>query len=207
MHEISNLSEVLIPVALITRAALDGAARAYESGIRPTDPDTCALWDCMQVSGITTLTPTVSTVEPRSPLHRWIVVDAIGSADSVPQGPEGTAAIRAARAWVADPSGVNREVAAEAAAEAAAAFRANADPGVAYNAAAAFHAAFGAAECIAAAATLANAALIVDDRLHSKASARLRIRALATMARAGVLPVPEPDTRLQNSSISKPGIP
>ena len=108
----------MIPTSLITRVTLDGVAQTYETSVLPTDPDTCVLWDCMQVSGCEVLVPTVGGVKQGSALHRWIVLDAIESAESVPQGTEGKAAIEAARVWVADPSEENRVAAAYSAAAA-----------------------------------------------------------------------------------------
>ena len=114
----------MIPNSLITRVTLDGVAQTYDSGVLPTDPDTCVLWDALQVSGCEVLAPPVGSVETGSALHRWIVLDAIESAESVPQGTEGKAAIEAARTWVADPSEENRVAAAATSASYAASYAA-----------------------------------------------------------------------------------
>jgi hypothetical protein len=158
------------PTSLITRATLDGVAQIYDTGILPADPDTCVLWDCMQVAGCAVLAP-VEGLEQGSVLHRWIVLDAIESAESVPQETFGKAAIAAARAWVADPSEENR-VAAYNASYAAS----NASSAAAY---AASYASYAAAN-----ASYANASYAAAS------AARLRFRVLATMAQAGVLPNP-----------------
>ena len=183
----------MIPTSLITRATLDGVAQTYETSVLPTDPDTCVLWDALQVSGCEVLVPTVGDVKQGSVLHRWIVQDAIQSAESVPQGTEGKAAIEAARVWVADPSEENR-VAAQAAAQAAY------DAYAAYNAAyAAYAAAQAAAQAVYDAAYAAQVAAYVAYNVYNAAqaaayaaynAARLRFRVLATMAQAGVLPNP-----------------
>ena len=196
----------MIPASLITRATLDGVAQIYESGVLPTDPDTCVLWDCMQVAGCEVLVPTVGDVKQGSALHRWIVLDAIQSAESVPQDEIGRAAIEAARTWVADPSEENR-VAASAAADAAASFAAYAaaDDAAAYNAyaaaRAAAYAAYNAAYYAASAAAAYSAYAAYSATAPSYASyaspydaARLRLRVLSTMAQAGVLPEPEVTT-------------
>ena len=184
----------MIPTALITRATLDGVAQIYETGVLPTDPDTCVLWDAMQVAGCETLAPPVDEVEAGLALHRWIVQDAIGSAESVPQDEKGRAAIEAARVWVADPSEENRV--ASSAAYNAAYYSAAAAYAAASNAAAsaapASYAAYAAAAYSAAyAAAYASAPSYASAAFAaSYASARLRFRVLATMDQAGVLPEP-----------------
>ncbi len=184
----------MIPTSLITRATLDGVAQIYETGILPVDPDTCVLWDCMQVSGCEVLAPEVEGLEQGSALHRWIVLDAIQSAESVPQETFGKAAIAAARAWVADPSEENREAAYNAADSAAASASYAADSYAAAYAsyAAAYYAADSYATAYASyAAAYYAAAYAAYDASASASAARLRFRVLATMAQAGVLPEPE----------------
>ena len=178
----------MIPNSLITRVTLDGVAQTYDSGVLPTDPDTCVLWDALQVAGCEVLAPFVDEVEAGSALHRWIVLDAIESAESVPQGTEGKAAIEAARVWVADPSEENRVAAASASSVYAASSAASA---AYYSAASAASAAYAAAYS----AYGAYAAFYAASPAYSAAySARLRFRVLATMAQAGVLPEPEVTT-------------
>ena len=181
----------MIPTALITRATLDGVAQIYETGVLPTDPDTCVLWDAMQVAGCETLAPPVGRVETGSALHRWIVLDAIESAESVPQGTEGKAAIEAARVWVADPSEENRvasyaaatyDAASSAAYSAASAASSAASAAAAYNA---YSAAYSAAAYSVAAYNAYSAAAY-----NASFAARLRFRVLATVAAAQVLPEP-----------------
>ena len=155
----------LIPTSLITRATLDGVAQIYETGVLPNDPDTCVLWDAMQVAGCETLAPPVDEVEAGSALHRWIVLDAIESAESIPQDEKGRAAIGAAKAWVVDPSEENRVDAHDA---------------PAYSAFAAAYSSYG-----------AYAAFYAASPAYSASAARLRFRVLATMAAARVLPEPE----------------
>ena len=133
----------MIPGALITRATLDGVAQTYATNVLPTDPDTCVLWDALQVSCGDTMDPPVNEVVPGSVLHHWLVLDAIQSAESVPQGKEGRAAIEAARAWLADPCERTRRVASDAAYTAAEA--ANAAPDTAYAYANATYSAYAAA--------------------------------------------------------------
>ncbi len=164
----------MIPTSLITRATLDGVAQIYETNVLPTDPDTCVLWDCLQVAGCEKLASEVEGLEQGSVLHRWIVLDAIESAESVPQGAEDKATIEAARVWVANPSEENRVAAAYAAA--AASYAAACASNAAYAYAAVSNAAYAAAYA-AAYNTACN-------------TARLRFRVLATMAQAGVLPNP-----------------
>jgi hypothetical protein len=162
----------LTPASLITRATLDGVTQIYQTNVLPVDPDTCVLWDCLQVAGCEVLASEVEdVVEADSVLHRWIVLDAIQSAESVPQGVEGTAAIEAARVWVANPSKENRVAYASYASYAYAYAVSNAAYAYAYAAAA--YAAYAASNTAA------------------SVSARLRFRVLATMAQAGVLPEPE----------------
>ena len=173
----------MIPARLITRVTLDGVAQTYETGILPTDPDTCVLWDALQVSGCEVLASEAEDVKQGSALHRWIVLDAIESAESVPQGTEGNAA----RTWVADPSEENRVAAA------AASFAAYAASYVAAYAAS--YAAYAAADSAAAAyyaASASDAAFASPYDAYSPyyAAAKLRLRVLETMAQAGVLPEP-----------------
>ena len=168
----------MIPTSLITRATLDGVAQIYETGVLPEDPDTCVLWDALQIAGCEVLASEVDEVEAGSALHRWIVLDAIESAESVPQGTEGRAAIEAARTWVADPSEENRVAASSASSSAHAAARA-----------AAYAAAYNAPYYAAAAAYYAATA--PSYATYAAYSARLRFRVLATMAAANILPVPE----------------
>ena len=170
----------MIPNSLITRVTLDGVAQTYDSGVLPTDPDTCVLWDALQVSGCEVLAPPVGSVETGSALHRWIVLDAIESAESVPQGTEGKAAIEAARTWVADPSEENRV----AASAASASYDAFAPYYAAAYAAAYASAAYANATYAAYAASASAAAYAAAD------AAKLRFRVLATMDQAGVLPNP-----------------
>ena len=181
----------MIPTSLITRATLDGVAQIYETNVLPVDPDTCVLWDCLQVAGCEKLASEVEGLEQGSVLHRWIVLDAIQSAESVPQGVEGTAAIAALRAWVADPSDGNRVAVAstnDAYAEAYTTYAAYADVDdvSAYNAVA--YAAFAVLDNSAYAAS--NAAYYAARIADASVSAQLRFRVLATMAAAGVLPNP-----------------
>ena len=157
----------MIPASLITRATLDGVAQIYESGVLPTDPDTCVLWDCMQVAGCEVLAPPVGRVETGSALHRWIVLDAIESAESVPQGVKGRAGIEAARKWVAEPSEENRVATSYAYVSVP-----NAAPS-------------------AASASASIAAEYAAEYAAPASAARLRFRVLATMAAANILPVPE----------------
>ena len=178
----------MITAFLITRATLDGVARVYETGVLPTDPDTCVLWDALQVSGCEVLVPTVGDVKQGSALHRWIVLDAIQSAESVPQDEIGRAAIEAARTWVADPSEENRVAASAASSSAHAAARAAAYA-AAYNAP--YYAAAAAYAPYYAAAAAYYAATAPSYASYAAYSARLRFRVLATMAAANILPVPE----------------
>ena len=179
----------MIPTSLITRATLDGVAQIYETGVLPEDPDTCVLWDALQIAGCEVLASEVDEVEAGSALHRWIVLDAIESAESVPQGTEGRAAIEAARTWVADPSEENRVAASAASSSAHAAARAAAYA-AAYNApyyaAAAAYAPYYAASAAYYAASAASES--IADAAYS--AAKLRFRVLTTMAQAGVLPEP-----------------
>ena len=178
----------MIPTSLITRATLDGVAQIYETGVLPEDPDTCVLWDALQIAGCEVLASEVDEVEAGSALHRWIVLDAIESAESVPQGTEGRAAIEAARTWVADPSEENRVAASAASSSAHAAARAAAYA-AAYNAP--YYAAAAAYAPYYAAAAAYYAATAPSYASYAAYSARLRFRVLATMAAANILPVPE----------------
>ena len=163
----------MIPARLITRATLDGVAQIYETSVLPTDPDTCVLWDAVQVSCGDTLIPPVMSVVPGSVLHHWLVLDAIQSAESVPQGKEGRAAIEAARAWLADPCERTRRAAADAAYAAAEA--ANAAPDTAYAYANATYSAY------AAAYTAANA---TDTAAYAAAYAAYALAAHASYTAA-----------------------
>lgn len=204
----------MIPARLITRATLDGVAQTYETGVLPTDPDANVLWDAVQVSCGDTMGPPVMSVVPGSVLHHWLVLDAIQSAESVPQGAEGKAAIEAVRAWLADPCERTRRAASDAAhaanvavgtrdiayANAAYSAYAAAYSAAAHSAAAAASAASYAAYNFAAYAsyTAAYAAYVTDDiayanqnAAYARVAAQFRFRVLATMATAGVLPAPE----------------
>jgi hypothetical protein len=194
----------MIPTSLITRSTLDGVAQIYQTNVLPTDPDTCVLWDCLQVAGCEVLAPKVEGLEQGSALHRWIVLDAIQSAESVPQGAEDKAAIEAARVWVANPSEENRVAASSASYVAAAYYAAYntaraaaasyAAPAYAANSAAyAASAAYPYAASNTAAANAAKAAYAAYAPYADASydAARLRFRVLTTMAQAGVLPEPE----------------
>jgi len=160
----------MIPTSLITRATLEGVAQIYQTNVLPTDPDTCVLWDCLQAAGCGKLAPEVAGLDQGSVLHRWIVLDAIQSAESVPQGAEDKAAIEAARVWVANPSEETRVAASNAP-----------------------YAAYYAARAAARAAAASNAAYAYAYAAYAyaaAANARLRFRVLTTMAQAGVLPNP-----------------
>ena len=177
----------MIPGALITRATLDGVAQTYATNVLPTDPDTCVLWDALQVWCGDTMGPPVNEVVPGSVLHHWLVLDAIQSAESVPQGKEGRAAIEAARAWLADPCERTRRVASDAAYTAAEA--ANAAPDTAY------------ADYVTAnAAHTTNIAVNATNiAIYARVAAQLRFRVLATMATAGMLPAPEVNPRTEET--------
>ncbi len=188
----------MTPTSLITRATLDGVAQIYETNVLPADPDTCVLWDCMQVAGCAVLAP-VEGLGQGSALHRWIVLDAIESAESVPQETFGKAAIAAAIAWVADPSEENRVAAYNAASSSYAAASSSyayaayyaASASAAYYAASASAAYYAdAAYAVAFASYAAANASYAAASYAAAAAARLRFRVLATMAQAGVLPNP-----------------
>ena len=182
----------MTPTSLITRSALDGVAVAYETNVLPVQRATRVLWKCLQAAGCEALASEVEdVVEADSALHRWIVLDAIESAESVPQGVEGTAAIAALRAWVADPSDGNRAAVAstnDAYAEAYTTYAAYADVDdvSAYNAVA--YAAFAVLDDSAYSARIA--AYYAARIVAASAAADLRFRVLATMDQAGVLPEP-----------------
>ena len=182
----------MTPAALITRVTLDGVAVAYETNVLPVEPAICVLWDALQAAGCEVLASEVEdVVEAGSVLHRWVVLDAIQSAESVPQGVEGTAAIAALRAWVADPSDGNRAAVAstnDAYAEAYTTYAAYADDDAvsAYNAVA--YAAFAVLDDSAYSARIA--AYYAARIVAASAAADLRFRVLATMDQAGVLPEP-----------------
>jgi hypothetical protein len=182
----------MTPTSLITRSALDGVAVAYETNVLPVQRAISVLWKCLQAAGCEALASEVEdVVEADSVLHRWIVLDAIQSAESVPQGVEGTAAIAALRAWVTDPSDGNRVAVAstnDAVAEAYTTYAsyADVDDVSAYNAVA--YAAFAVLDNSAYAAS--NAAYYAARIADASVSAQLRFRVLATMAQAGVLPNP-----------------
>lgn len=191
----------MTPTSLITRATLDGVAQIYETGILPADPDACVLWDCMQVAGCEVLALEVKGLEQGSVLHRWIVLDAIESAETVPQGAEDKATIAATKAWVADPSEENREAAyyaAEAPILASSATSAIYATYATYAAAASSSSsAYGsfpsASDAAAYASYAASASYAIADAAAyyaARNAARLRFRVLATMAQAGVLPNP-----------------
>jgi hypothetical protein len=183
----------MIPAALITRATLDSVAQTYETDVLPDDPNAGVLWDAMQVSCGDTLGPPVNEVVPGSVLHYWLVLDAIQSAESVTQGAEGRAAIETARAWLADPCARTRRAAADAAR--------SATYGSAYAAAYAttyevdttsadYVIDSAPADDMVYAAVAAYAAYATTP-YDEAAKTQLRLRVLATMATAGVLPAPE----------------
>ena len=206
----------MIPAALITRATLDSVAQTYETDVLPDDPTAGVLWDAMQVSCGDTMGPPVNEVVPGSMLHHWLVLDAIQSAESVPQGAEGRAAIEAARAWLADPCARTRSAAADAAY--AANVAANAlvldtilsGESVPQGRRAAIGSAYAAAYATTYEVDTTSADYVIDsapadDAVYAAvvsayattcydmeaAKTRLRFRVLATMATAGVLPAPE----------------
>lgn len=198
----------MISARLITRATLDGVAQTYETGVLPTNPDAGVLWDAVQVSCGDTMGPPVMSVVPGSVLHHWLVLDAIQSAESVPQGAEGKAAIEAVRAWLADPCERTRIAASDAAHAANVAVNAThgiASANAAYSAYAAAYAA-AVTDTLSAAYAAYNlgvhasyaAAYVTDDiayasqnAINARVAAQRRFRVLATMATAGVLPAPE----------------
>jgi len=102
-----------VPVQLLTRATLDAVGKAYTTRklVPDSNPDAAVLRDYMLDLGIETLrTPDTPDFQEKqgSALHRWIVLDAIESAESVPQRDTWKAVIAATRAWVNDPSERNR---------------------------------------------------------------------------------------------------
>ncbi|NDJ15212.1 MAG: hypothetical protein EBY17_29180, partial [Acidobacteriia bacterium] len=96
---------------LLTRAALDEFGAAFVAGRHPATPEAAVLWDAIEAGWDREEPPrlpvSLPTLKRRGLLHRWIVRDACESARSVPQKESGEVAIRAAEAWVADPSEEN----------------------------------------------------------------------------------------------------
>jgi hypothetical protein len=125
------------------------------------------------------------------------VLDAIESAESVPQETFGKAAIAAAIAWVADPSEENRVAAYNAASSSYAAASSSYAYAAYYAASAAASSSYAsdayyadAAYAVAFASYAAANASYAAASYAAAAAARLRFRVLATMAQAGVLPNP-----------------
>jgi len=210
----------MIPARLITRVTLDGVAQIYKTNVLPVDPDTCVLWDATQVSCGDTMAPSVNEVVPGSVLHHWLVLDAIQSAESMPQGAEGRTAIEAARAWLADPCARTRSAAADAAYAANVAANAlvldtiQSGESVPQGRRAAIGSAYAAAYATTYEVDTTSADYVIDsapadDAVYAAvvaayattsydmeaAKTRLRCRVLATMATAGVLPAPEVNPR------------
>ena len=214
----------MIPARLITRATLDGVAQIYETSVLPTDPDTCVLWDALQVWCGDTMDPPVNEVVPGSVLHHWLVLDAIQSAEIMPQGAEGRAAIEAARAWLADPCARTRSAAADAAYVANVAANALvfdtilSGENVPQGRRAAIGSAYAAAYATTYEVDTTSADYVIDsapadDAVYAAvvaayatpcydmeaAKTRLRCRVLATMATAGMLPAPEVNPRTEET--------
>jgi hypothetical protein len=105
-----------VPAAMLTRSTLDALGKAFSTGmmVPDTNPDAAVLRDYMLDLGIETL-PDVPAMVPGSNLHRWSVLDAIQSAESVPLRAEAKTVTALARAWVDDPSRSNAKAAANAA--------------------------------------------------------------------------------------------
>jgi hypothetical protein len=109
----SRRNPAKVPAAMLTRSTLDAVGKAYSTRklVPDSNPDAAVLRDYMLDLGIETLsTPDTPDFQEKqgSALHRWIVLDAIESAESVPQRDTWKAVIAAARAWVNDPSERNR---------------------------------------------------------------------------------------------------
>ena len=106
-----------IPVELLTQPALTGLALALRNKTHTTDPTAGVLWDYLTEQG---LLDELSEFHKRKltpakylPLmaHRWIVFDAVVNARALKPGHEiAVGCLRAAEAWVRDPSSENLDV-------------------------------------------------------------------------------------------------
>ena len=106
----SRRNPAKVPAAMLTRSTLDAVGRAFSTGmsVPETNSDAAVLRDFMLDLGIETLRTSDFQEQQGSVLHRWIVLDAIQSAESVPQRDTWKAVIAATRAWVSEPSERNR---------------------------------------------------------------------------------------------------
>ena len=190
-----------IPVEWLTKEVLDDLGNAYVSQSLPITELGQLIWDKLHDLGIEELPQTFSEsvkgYYTGSVLHRWFVVDAIQSAESLQQNVKCKKIIEATRAWVNNPSEQNR-IAAKAAASSAG----GNDP---YRAAYMTHdlnAAIAAADTAyynggpagAAYVAVAAAYYAADaDVLHNEAAWR-RMLVLAALDTAGILPAPKLQT-------------
>ena len=186
----------MIPCSLISLSSLNGVAKTYEEGplwALWSDPDIRLLWGALQDAGCSTL-PQEYDVEPGSSLHRWIVFDAILSADPpVKLIQSQKEALNAAKAWVADPCESTQKAIHEAIPVAQ---RFGCDRVVhALRAAESLKTQF-----ILSSASRAHAvhgqppggpSAIYDTARDAARDALRRYRVLAAMAQAGILPDPE----------------
>jgi len=102
----------MVPVEWLTREVLEDVDNAYATQSLPKTELGSVIWDMLHELGIEELHQTFNRSAKAfytgSALHRWFVIDAIQSAESLQQSVEGKEVIEATRAWVNDHSEKNR---------------------------------------------------------------------------------------------------
>ena len=105
----------MVPVEWLTRAVLDDLGGAYMGDALPKTELGSVIWDMLHELGMVSWSednpngtwPSIADtkIEQGSHFHRWIVLDAVNRAEAEPQpDARAVAAIKAAGAWVADPT-------------------------------------------------------------------------------------------------------
>jgi len=175
----------IIPVEWLTREVLDDVANSYETQSLPKTELGSVIWDKLHDMGVEEISPNIENFKNGSLLHRWIVLDAVKSAESIAQGHRGKAALAATRSWLINPSEENRQVTRRAIIDFVD-HTASTGGYTAYHTAYATlptdypHASFHAVNTITAASSQSNI----------RPNPFLRFRVLATLDKIGILPEP-----------------
>jgi hypothetical protein len=178
----------MIPAEWLTREVLDDLANSYGTQSLPKTELGNVIWDKLHDMGVEEISP-IKNFKSDSLLHRWIVLDAVNSAESIAQGYRGKAALAATRSWLADPSEENRQVTRRAIIDLSHHTQSTGGYTAYYASMAATvgvlhgYAIVYAANCIAAASS--------SSQQDARDTALLRFRVLAALDEKGILPEPK----------------
>jgi hypothetical protein len=178
----------MVPAKWLTREVLDDVANSYQTQSLPKTELGSVVWDKLHDMEVEKISP-IENFKSGSLLHRWIVLDAVNSAESIAQGARGKAALTATRYWLADPSEENRHIIRRAVIN----FVDHAASTGGYT-----------AYCASIAATAgslnvphgyaieyaANGIAAASSREDARLAAILRFRVLAVLDKKGILPAP-----------------